>query len=325
MQTIFVAGGAGYIGAHTCKALRQAGYLPVTIDNLATGYRQAVKWGPLHEGDIRDKAMVSALIEQYRPVGAIHFAAYSLVGESATNPLKYFDNNVGAGIAFAEALIEGGVEALVFSSTAATYGVPSVSPIPEDHPTIPINAYGASKLAFESALKWFGQAYPFRWNALRYFNAAGADPDGETGESHEPETHLIPNMIKAALGTGPALTVFGEDYPTPDGTPIRDYIHVVDLADAHVLAIRALIDGGESGIMNVGTGAGVSVKEMISAANRVLNAPVPYSVGPRRPGDPPSLVADSTELKRRLGWRPTHSDIETILRDAALWQRTRAW
>ena len=322
---ILVAGGAGYIGSQTCKALAQAGYLPVTFDNLATGHHPSVKWGPFHQGDLRDRALVGEIVARYAVKGAIHFAAYSLVGESATNPLKYYDNNVGAAVAFTQGLIESGVEAFVFSSTAAVYGNPTVSPIPEDHPTRPINAYGASKLAFESALPWFGAAHPFRWNALRYFNAAGADPDGETGESHEPETHLIPNLIKAVLGTGAPLTVFGEDYDTPDGTPIRDYIHVVDLAEAHVLAIRALMAGGESGIMNVGTGEGASVKQVIDAAERVLGAPVPRTVGPRRPGDPLSLVADSTLLKQRLGWRPRCSDMDSIIRDAARWQRERQW
>jgi UDP-glucose 4-epimerase/UDP-arabinose 4-epimerase len=322
---ILVAGGAGYIGAQTCKALAQAGYLPVVLDNLATGYAPAVKWGPFEQGDLRDKARVAEIARRYAIRGAMHFAAYSLVGESVSNPLKYYDNNVGAAVAFTEALIGAGIEAFVFSSTAATYGIPSTSPIPETHATVPINPYGASKLAFESALRWFGDAYPFRWSALRYFNAAGADPEGETGESHEPETHLIPNLIKAALGTGPALTVFGEDYPTPDGTPIRDYIHVVDLASAHVLAIRALLEGGDSGVMNVGTGEGVSVKQVIEAAERVLGAPVPRTVGPRRAGDPPSLVADSTLLKQRLGWRPQRSDLDSIIRDAALWQRVRTW
>jgi UDP-glucose 4-epimerase/UDP-arabinose 4-epimerase len=322
---ILVAGGAGYIGSQTCKALSRAGYLPVTIDNLSTGYRAAVKWGPLVEGDIRNKALVSDIVRQHAVKGAIHFAACSLVGESAVDPLKYYDNNVGAAVAFTQALVGTGVEALVFSSTAAVYGAATVSPIPETAPTAPVNPYGASKLAFESALKWFGDAYPLRWAALRYFNAAGADPEGETGESHEPETHLIPNLVKAVLGTGPALTVFGEDYPTPDGTPIRDYIHVVDLAEAHVLAIRALIGGGESAIMNVGVGTGVSVKQMISAAERVLGTPVPHTIGPRRAGDPPSLVADSGRLRDRLGWTPQRSDIETILRDAALWQRSRPW
>jgi UDP-glucose-4-epimerase GalE len=255
----------------------------------------------------------------------MHFAAYSLVGESVKDPIKYYDNNVGAATAFAGSLIRAGVESFVFSSTAAVYGNPETSPIPEDHPTRPINPYGASKLAFESALRWFGEAHPFRWNALRYFNAAGADPDGETGESHEPETHLIPNLIKAALGTGPALTVFGQDYPTPDGTPIRDYIHVVDLAEAHVLAIRALIGGGDSGIMNVGTGEGATVKQVIEAAERVLGLPVPRTVGPRRPGDPPHLVADSTLLQSKLGWKARCSDMDTIIRDAARWQRERPW
>ena len=322
---ILVAGGAGYIGAQTCKALAQAGYLPVVLDNLSTGYRQAVKWGPFIEGDLRDEALVRETVARHDIKGAMHFAAYSIVGESVKDPLKYYDNNVGAAVAFTRALVAAGVEAFVFSSTAAAYGNPVVSPIPEDHPTAPINPYGASKLAFESALHWFGEAYRFRWNALRYFNAAGADPEGETGESHEPETHLIPNLVKAALGTGPGLTVFGEDYPTPDGTPIRDYIHVVDLAEAHVRAIATLIDGADSAIMNVGTGVGVSVKQVIEAAEAVLGVPVPRTVGPRRPGDPPSLVADSSLIKQRLGWTARCSDLGSIIRDAALWQRQRAW
>lgn len=322
---ILVAGGAGYIGAQTCKALSLAGYLPVVLDSLATGHAPSVKWGPLHQGDLRDEALVAELVDRYAIRGAMHFAAFSLVGESVKDPIKYYDNNVGAAVAFTRALVGAGVDAFVFSSTAAVYGNPETSPIPESHPTRPINPYGASKLAFEGALRWFGEAHPFRWNALRYFNAAGADPEGETGESHEPETHLIPNLIKAALGTGPALTVFGEDYPTPDGTPIRDYIHVVDLAEAHVLAIRALVAGGESGIMNVGTGEGATVKQVIDAAERVLGLPVPRTVGPRRPGDPPHLVADSSLLQRRLGWKARCSDLDTIIRDAARWQRERPW
>ena len=322
---ILVAGGAGYIGSQTCKALSTAGYLPVTLDNLSTGFAAAVKWGPFERGDLRDRALVAEIVRRHDIKGAMHFAAYSLVGESVSNPLKYYDNNVGAAIAFAQALVEGGVEAFVFSSTAATYGIPTVSPIPETHATDPINPYGASKLAFESALRWIGEAHTFRWNALRYFNAAGADPEGETGESHEPETHLIPNLVKAVLGTGPALTVFGEDYPTPDGTPIRDYIHVVDLAEAHVRAIATLLDGAGSAIMNVGTGVGMTVKQMIEAAERVLGAPVPRTVGPRRPGDPPSLVAAASLIRRRLGWTARCSDLDSIIRDAALWQRVRAW
>lgn len=319
--SILVAGGAGFIGAQTCKALYQAGYLPVTLDNLSTGYGAAVRWGPFHNGDVRDRDQVMALVRQYDIKAAIHFAAYSLVGESVANPAKYYDNNVGAATSFASALIEAGVEALVFSSTAAVYGVPSVSLIPETHPTMPINPYGASKLAFEGALRWLGEAHPFRWTALRYFNAAGADPDGEVGESHVPETHLIPLLCKACLGTGKGLSVFGQDYDTPDGTPIRDYIHVVDLAEAHVLAVARLIGGGDSRILNVGTGEGVTVMQMIEAAERTLGLKVPYQVGPRRAGDPPSLVADSRQIKALLGWKPVCSDLDSLIRDAARWQR----
>jgi UDP-glucose 4-epimerase/UDP-arabinose 4-epimerase len=270
---------------------------------------------------LRDRDLVMQLVRQYDIKAAIHFAAYSLVGESVANPAKYYDNNVGAATVFASALIEAGVEALVFSSTAAVYGVPSVSPIPETHVTVPINPYGASKLAFEGALRWLGEAHPFRWTALRYFNAAGADPDGEVGESHVPETHLIPLLCKACLGTGKGLTVFGQDYDTPDGTPIRDYVHVVDLAQAHVLAVARLIGGGDSRILNVGTGEGVTVMQMIEAAERTLGLKVPYQVGPRRAGDPPSLVADSRQLKALLGWKPVCSDLDSLIRDAALWQR----
>jgi UDP-glucose-4-epimerase GalE len=322
---ILVAGGAGYIGSQTCKALKAAGFLPVTLDNLSTGYEQAVKFGPFVKGDLRDRDLVRRTVEKYAIAGALHFAAYSLVGESVRDPAKYYDNNVGAANAFASALIEGGVEAFVFSSTAATYGIPTASPIPESAPTIQINPYGASKLAFEGALRWLGEAHPFRWTALRYFNAAGADLDGEVGESHEPETHLIPNLCKAALGTGPALTVFGQDYPTPDGTPIRDYIHVVDLAEAHVLAIRRLMSGGDSGIYNVGTGEGATVMQIIAAAETALGLKVPYTVGPRRAGDPPSLVADASRLKAAFGWSAKHSDLETIIRTAARWQRERTY
>jgi UDP-glucose 4-epimerase/UDP-arabinose 4-epimerase len=322
---VLVAGGAGYIGSHACKALKRAGYLPVTLDNLSTGYRPAVKWGPLVEADIRDRDAVAKAVAEHGIKAAIHFAAFSLVGESVRDPARYYDNNVGAAVAFADALIGSGVQALVFSSTAATYGVPSASPIPEDHATVPINPYGASKLAFEGALRWLGEAHPFRWTALRYFNAAGADPDGEIGESHEPETHLIPNLCKAVVGTGPALTVFGQDYPTPDGTPIRDYIHVTDLAEAHVIAIRRLLDGAKSGIFNVGTGEGATVMQIIAAAEAALGQKVPYTVGPRRAGDPPSLVADSSKLKAAFGWTPRHSDLETIIATAARWQRERPY
>jgi UDP-glucose-4-epimerase GalE len=322
---ILVAGGAGYIGSQTCKALSQAGYMPVTLDNLATGYAPSVKWGPFVHGDLRDKDLVRGTVRKFQIKGVLHFAAYSLVGESVKDPAKYYDNNVGAATAFASACIEAGVQAFVFSSTAATYGIPSASPIPEDHATVPINPYGDSKLAFEGALRWLGQAHPFRWNALRYFNAAGADLDGEVGESHEPETHLIPILCNAVDGKGPPLTVYGTDYDTPDGTCIRDYIHVVDLAEAHVLSIRRLIDGGDSGIYNVGTGEGATVKQIIAAAETALGKPVPHSFGPRRAGDPPSLVADSRRLREAFGWQPKHSDLDTIIRTAARWQRERRY
>lgn len=322
---ILVAGGAGYIGSQTCKALSRAGYLPVVLDNLSAGHAEAVKWGPLVKGDLRDKDAVRGAVRRYGVRGVLHFAAYSLVGESVRNPAKYYDNNVGAATTFADSAIECGVEAFVFSSTAAVYGTPSVSPIPEDHPTVPINPYGASKLAFEGALRWLGEAHGLRWNALRYFNAAGADPDGEIGESHEPETHLIPLLCKAVEGTGPALTVFGTDYDTADGTCLRDYIHVADLAEAHVIAIRRLLEGGDSGVFNVGTGEGASVKEIIAAASRVLGAEVPHSYGERRPGDPPSLVADSRRLREAFDWTPQYSDLDSIVRTAARWQRERPY
>jgi UDP-glucose-4-epimerase GalE len=322
---ILVAGGAGYIGSQTAKALYQAGYLPVTLDNLSTGHAQAVKWGPFVQGDIRDKALVGQTVRQYDIKGALHFAAYSLVGESVRDPAKYYDNNVGAASAFASGLIEAGVEALVFSSTAAPSGIPTASPIPEDHATVPINPYGESKLAFEGALRWLGEAHPLRWTALRYFNAAGADPDGEVGESHQPETHLIPILCQAMEGKGEPLTVFGTDYDTPDGACIRDYIHVLDLAEAHILTLRRLMDGGPSGIYNVGTGQGASVLEIIAAAEKAMGKPVPHGFGPRRAGDPPSLVADSRRLQADFGWQPRYSDLETIIRTAMRWQRERPY
>lgn len=325
-KAIIVAGGAGYIGSQTCKILAEAGFVPVTLDDLSTGYRQAVKFGPFEQGDIRDAVHVAAICARYDVIGAMHFAAFSLVGESTRDPGKYYENNVGAAAAFVRALMANGVFNFVFSSTAAVYGVPDLSPIPEQAAAQPINPYGASKLAFEQALAWFAAADPrFKWTALRYFNAAGADLMGEIGESHAPETHLIPLVCQAALGTGQPLTVFGDDYDTPDGTPIRDYVHVADLAEAHVLAIRRMIEGGGSRIYNVGTGTGCTVKQVIQTAELVLQRPVPWSLGPRRAGDPPSLVAASGQLKSELGWMPRYSDLETIVRTAARWQKERTY
>ncbi len=325
MTAVLVAGGAGYIGAQTCKALAMAGYVPVTLDSLVTGYRAAVKWGPLIEADLRDREAVLGAIAQYDIKSAIHFAAFSLVGESTKNPAKYYNNNVGAATAFAEALVEGGVEALVFSSTAAAYGIPQQTPIPEDHPLKPINPYGGSKVAFEQVLHWMSQAHPLRYTILRYFNAAGADPDGEIGESHVPETHLIPLICQAAFGKGQALTVFGTDYDTKDGTAIRDYIHVVDLAAAHVAAVRRLLEGGDNRIFNVGTGEGVTVLDMLTTAERVLGRAVPHSFGPRRVGDPQALVADVSRIRAELDWQARRSDLETLIRTAALWQQNRLY
>jgi UDP-glucose 4-epimerase/UDP-arabinose 4-epimerase len=325
MTAVLVAGGAGYIGAQTCKALAMEGYLPVTLDSLVTGYRAAVKWGPLVEADLRDREAVLDTIRRYDIKAAIHFAAFSLVGESTQNPAKYYDNNVGAATAFVSALVEGGVTPVVFSSTAAAYGVPLQTPIPEDHPLAPINPYGGSKIAFEQVLHWMSQAHPLRYTILRYFNAAGADPDGEIGESHVPETHLIPLICQAALGSGKPLTVFGTDYDTKDGTAVRDYIHVVDLAMAHVAAVRRLLDGGGNRIFNVGTGEGVTVLDMLTTAERVLGKPVPHSFGPRRAGDPQALVADVSRIRGELDWAPRHSDLATLIRTAALWQENRLY
>ena len=325
MTAVLVAGGAGYIGAQTCKALALAGYVPVTLDSLVTGYRAAVKWGPLIEADLRDGEAIRDAIRRYNIKSAIHFAAFSLVGESTRDPGKYYDNNVGAATAFATALVEGGVEAIVFSSTAAAYGIPRQTPIPEDHPLAPINPYGGSKIAFEQVLHWMSQAHPLRYTILRYFNAAGADPDGEVGESHVPETHLIPLICQAALSDGKPLTVFGTDYDTKDGTAIRDYIHVVDLAAAHVAAVRRLLDGGDNRIYNVGTGEGVTVLDMLTTAARVLGKPVPHSFGPRRAGDPQTLVADVSRIREELDWKARRSDLDTLIRTAALWQENRLY
>lgn len=316
---ILVAGGAGYIGSHTCKALARAGFLPVTLDNLVTGHAQAVKWGPLHEGDIGDQDLVARLVNTYGIRGAVHFAAYSLVGESTRDPTKYYRNNVGAGVSFVQALVGSGVDVIVFSSTAAVYGTPNCSPIPEEHALCPINPYGASKLAFEQLLHWVGEAHGLRSTILRYFNAAGADPEGELGELHEPETHLIPLLCKAVLGEAPSLTVFGDDYPTSDGTAIRDYVHVSDLADAHVLALRRLLDGGDSLTLNLGAGRGATVLEIIRAAEEVLGRPVPYSLGARRDGDPVSLVANTHLAETELNWRPVRSELSSIIADAFRW------
>lgn len=319
---VLVAGGAGYIGSHVCKALAAAGLLPVTLDNLSSGHRWAVRWGPLVVANIGDEAAVAATVEKYGVVAALHFAALSIVPDSVRDPMRYYDNNLMQALAFARALVTSGVARLVFSSTAAVYGVPTASPIPEEHVTAPINPYGNTKLAFERALRDLGAAVGLRWVVLRYFNAAGADLAGEIGEAHDPETHLIPNIARTMLGLSSGLKVFGADYPTRDGTALRDYIHVTDLAEAHVSAVQHLLSGGENLVLNAGTSEGVTVAEVLAKAAEIQGKAIPYTVAPRRPGDPPSLVADARSIGLYLGWKPRHSDLDTIVRTAFAWHAT---
>lgn len=318
-----MTGGAGYIGSHTCKALAQAGCVPVTLDNFVYGHRWAVKWGPVIEGDILDRGLVEQVLRQHQIEAVVHFAAYAYVGESMSDPGKYFANNVAGTLALLDAMRACGVRDIVFSSTCATYGIPAAVPIDEDSPQHPVNPYGESKLFVERALHWYGSAHGLRSVALRYFNAAGADLDGEIGEDHDPETHLIPLAIAAALGQGPQLQIFGSDYPTPDGTPVRDYVHVTDLASAHVKALGYLRGGGSSTALNLGTGTGHSVREVIAALERASGRRVPAREAPRRAGDPPQLVAMPGRAKEVLGWEPRLSDIDTMVSTAWRWHSSQ--
>ncbi len=324
MRTVLVTGGGGYIGSHACKALHQAGYQPIACDNLVYGHPWAVRWGPLEQGDIADRAWLDTLIERYRPLAVMHFAAYAYVGESVRDPGKYYRNNVAGTLTLLEAVRDHGIGHVIFSSTCATYGIPARVPIAEDCPQTPINPYGASKLMIERMLADFEVAHGLRAISLRYFNAAGADPQGEIGEDHDPETHLIPLAIRAAQGGGPALAIFGGDYATPDGTAVRDYIHVTDLAAAHVRALDDLLAGGASAALNLGTGQGASVREVIAAVAAVAGRPVPVREAPRRAGDPPVLVADPRRAMERLGWRPLHSRLPRIVETAWRWHEARA-
>jgi UDP-arabinose 4-epimerase len=320
---ILVTGGAGYIGSHTCKALAAAGYAPVVLDNLSAGHRWAVKWGPLVVADIADCARVSQTIKEYGVRAVIHFAAHAYVGESILQPRKYFNNNVTKTLALLDTLLEAGITKLVFSSTCATYGVPLELPITEDHPQQPINPYGASKLFVEKILHWYERAYGMRHMNLRYFNAAGADPGGEIGEEHTPETHLVPLVIAAALGVNPTVEIFGTDYGTADGTAVRDYVHVCDLATAHIKAVDRLLAGGASASVNLGTGRGHSIREVISVVEAMSHKVVPVIEGGRRSGDPPALIADPQLGQFLLGWRPLNSDLQTIVQSAWEWHQTR--
>jgi len=320
-MNILVTGGAGYIGSHACKALAAAGYNPVSVDNLVYGHRQAVRWGPLEVGDIGDRAFIDEVLARYRPSAVLHFAAYAYVGESVENPGKYYRNNVAGSLTLLEALRDQAVDKLIFSSTCATYGVPERVPIAEHHPQHPINPYGRSKLMIEQMLRDFDCAHGLRSIALRYFNAAGADPDAEVGEAHDPETHLIPLVLDAAAGSRATITVYGDDYDTPDGTCIRDYIHVTDLADAHVRALQALEQGAASTAYNLGNGRGFSVREVIDRAAAITGCPIAVEVGRRRPGDPPRLVGDAERIRSALGWRPTYADLDTIIATAWRWHQ----
>lgn len=321
-DAVLVVGGAGYIGAHVCKALAAAGRLPVTLDDLSTGHADFVRWGPLVRADIAETATIRTTLAAHAITAVIDLAASIEVGESVRDPLKFYANNFAAKIAFLAALREGGVERIILSSTAAVYGEPEATPIPESHPLRPANPYGRTKLAYEQMLGDFAGAGGPRFMALRYFNAAGASPDGDIGEAHDPETHLIARAALAALGVVPPLSIFGRDWPTPDGTTIRDYIHVMDLAAAHVAALSALENGPTPPACNLGTGIGVSIAEVL-ACFAAAGAPVPHGFAARRPGDPARLVADPTLARRVLGWTPLHSDLGQIVCSALAWHRAR--
>ncbi len=323
MSIILVTGGAGYVGSHACKALAAAGHTPVTYDNLSRGHREFARWGPLEVGDLGDAAKLDAVLARHRPDAVMHFAALAYVGESVEQPSLYYRNNVGGTLELLEAMRRAGVNLLVFSSTCSTYGVPERMPITEDVPQQPINPYGMGKLVVERVLRDYEPAYGLRSVALRYFNAAGCDPDGDVGEDHDPETHLIPRVLMAADGVLPRVDVFGTDYPTPDGTCLRDYIHVADLADGHVRALDYLQRGGASTAINLGTGRAFSVREVIAAAERVTDRRIPVHEGPRRAGDPPVLVADATRARAVLGFAPRFTEIEPIVATAWRWHERR--
>lgn len=316
---VLVTGGAGYIGSHACKALARAGFLPVAFDNLSTGWAEAVKFGPLVRGDLMDRATIDAALAEHRPVAVMHFAALSLVGVSMQDPGLYWRVNVGGALNLIEAAVAAGVGNFVFSSTCATYGDQDGVVLDEDTPQHPINAYGGSKRAIEDMLRDFGASHGLRRVIFRYFNVAGADPEGELGEQHRPETHLIPLMLDAVAGRRPALTVFGDDYPTRDGTCVRDYVHVTDLAEAHVLGLRWLLDGKGDEVFCLGSGTGFTVREVIDASRAVTNREVPIIRGARRAGDAAALVSGSRRAVQDLGWDPQRSTLRQMIGDAWSW------
>ena len=321
-MAILVLGGAGYIGSHTALELVKAGNEVVIADNLVTGYRKAIPEGAkFYEGDLRDSGFLDNLFHQEKIDAVIHFAAYSLVGESVTNPLKYYDNNLYGTKVLLEAMVKNNVGKIVFSSTAATYGEPENIPILETDRTCPTNPYGETKLAMEKMFKWTAEAHGLRYVSLRYFNACGADESGTIGEAHNPESHLIPLILQVPNGKRETISIYGTDYDTPDGTCIRDYIHVTDLAQAHILAVQYLNNGGESDIFNLGNGVGYSVREVIETARKVTGHPIPATESSRRAGDPARLVASSEKAKKILGWKPVHDSLEEIIASAWNWHK----
>jgi UDP-glucose-4-epimerase GalE len=320
-QTVLVTGGAGYIGSHAAKALSKAGHHVVVYDNLVAGHREAVKYGEFVEGDVLDPGALRSTMRSHRVDAVMHFAAFLDVGESVREPAKYYRTNVGGAVNVLEAMAANKVRTLIFSSSCATYGEPIQTPITESHPQQPISSYGESKLAAERAFPHYETAYGIHWIALRYFNAAGADPDGELGEDHSPEIHVIPRALDASAG-GEGLKVFGDDYPTPDGTCVRDYIHVTDLADAHVLALEFLAETGKSGAFNLGTGEPRSVREVIDAVERVTGKKVAWTLAPRRAGDPAILYASADKARATFGWTPAFPSLDDIVRTAWAWRRT---
>ncbi len=320
MTTILVTGGAGYIGSHTCKYLASKGYSPVVFDNLSRGNSWAVKWGPFEEGDLLDQRQINAVLKKYKPSAVIHFAAYAYVGESVSDPLTYYVNNVAGTLNLLRAMVDHNLDKIVFSSTCSVYGVPTTVPIPEEQETNPINPYGRTKLIVENMLSNFHLAYELNSVSLRYFNAAGADIDLEIGEVHDPEPHLIPSVLQVATGVRKSVEVFGTDYPTPDGTCIRDYIHVTDLASAHVKALQLMESESTRRVYNLGNERGFSVLEIVDACRKITGHPIPVDFCDRRAGDPPTLIGDAVKAKTELGWVTKFSDLETIVETAFQWQ-----
>ncbi len=321
MTSVLVTGGAGFIGSHTCKALRSVGFAPVAYDNLSRGNAEAARWGELVIGDLADRSLLRETLLRHRPAAVVHFAAFAYVGESTEDPLLYYRDNVGGTAELLDVVRECGVPHIVFSSSCAVYGVPPAVPITETSPLAPVNPYGTTKMICERMLGDCAAASSLTFMALRYFNAAGADPAGEIGECHVPETHVIPLLLDAAAGEAEAFTIFGDDYPSMDGTCIRDYIHVSDLADAHVCALRALLQGGESAAVNVGTGRGWSVLDLVEIARKVTGRDIPTRFGPRRRGDPPELVSNPALVHERLGWSPRYPDVAQQIAHAWAWRQ----